>query len=109
MKPTSFSMPRDVTLQPLNTERRLETYDHTEMRDRLNRAFRRRLSDDLESLVHKACQRGHIGTAEELLTVLHNLIEWEKQHFPHGRRPVDTILPQLAAEIAAAKAAHRAA
>ena len=109
MKQISFSMGNGVALRPMATEQRMETYDPFERRDQLNRALRRRLSDDLEALIRKACQRGHVGTADELLTVLRNLIDWENQHFPHGRRPADNVLERLAAEVSAARARRAAA
>ena len=109
MKHHSFSMGASVNLRPINADQRQETYDPFERRDQLNRSLRRRLSDDLETLIRKACQRGHIGTAEELLTVLRNLIEWEKEHFPHGRRPVDGMLDRLSTELTAAKLRRDAA
>lgn len=109
MKQYSFSLARDVRLGPIAAEQSTEIYDPAQTRDYLNRSLRRRVSDDLESLIRKACARGHTATAEELLTVLRNLIEWEKQHFPHGRRPVDAQIERLAGEVAAAKLGRDAA
>jgi len=110
MKQSSFSIGSNVRLGSVTAaDQRVEVYDPLERRDQINRMMRRRLSDDLESLIRRACQRGHLGTAEELLVVLRNLIDWEKQHFPHGRRPVDGMIEQLAAELAAAKAQRDAA
>ena len=109
MKQTSFRMAGSISLSPPPAEQRPEAYDPFERRDQLNRSLRRRLSDELETLIRKACHRGHLGTAEELLVVLRNLIEWEKQYFPHGRRPVDGMIERLASELAAAKARRDAA
>jgi len=109
MKQNSFSMAGNVRLAPITDVQPAEVYGAHERRDQLNRLLRRRLSDELEGLIRKACQRGHAGTAEELLAVLRNLIDWEKQHFPHGRRPVDGMIERLAAEVSAAKACRDAA
>jgi hypothetical protein len=107
MRQISFSIGNSVNLRPINADQQQQTYDPFERRDQLNKSLRRRLSDDLEALIHKACQRGHIGTAEELLIVLRNLIDWEREHFPHGRRPVEGTLDRLAAEISAARLLRR--
>jgi len=110
MKQSSFSIGSNVRLGSVpGTEQRVEVYDALERRDQINRMMRRRLSDDLESLIRRACQRGHLGTAEELLNVLRNLIDWEKEHFPHGRRPVDGMIERLATELASARARRDAA
>ena len=109
MKQNSFAISSNVRLASVAAHSGVEVYDALERRDQLNRLMRRRLSDELESLIRKACQRGHIGTAEELLAVLRNLIEWEREHFPHGRRPIDGTVERLVAELAAAKAQRAAA
>jgi hypothetical protein len=109
MQQTSFSIGRNVRLGPVVADQQVDIYDALERRDQINRMMRRRLTDELESLIHRACQRGHLGTAEDLLTVLRNLIAWEKENFPHGRRPVDDMVERLAAELKAAKAQQDAA
>jgi hypothetical protein len=109
MRQNSFSIGRNVRLGPVAADQQVDVYDALERRDQINRMMRRRLSDDLESLIRRACQRGHLGTAEDLLTVLRNLIAWEKEHFPHGRRPVDGMIEGLAADLKAAKAQSDAA
>ncbi len=96
-------------MPPPPTERRLEVYDSTVIRDRLNRSMRRRLSDDLETLIRKACMVGRHDTADELLTVLRNLVDIEAQQFKRDRRILDGMLDGLAAEIAAARARRHAA
>jgi len=109
MKQISFSIGRDVRLGSVVADQQVDVYDALERRDQINRMLRRRLTDDLESLVRRACQRGHLGTAEELLAVLRHLVEWEKEHFPHGRRPIDGVVERLAAELKSAKAQRDAA
>ncbi|HUN43214.1 MAG TPA: hypothetical protein VMU81_23220 [Acetobacteraceae bacterium] len=109
MKQTSFSIGRDVRLGSAVPDQRIDVYDALERRDQINRMMRRRLSDELESLVRRACLRGHLGTAEELLAMLRNLVEWETANFPHGRRPVDDMVERLAAELKGARAQRDAA
>ncbi|HTW70379.1 MAG TPA: hypothetical protein VME47_10865 [Acetobacteraceae bacterium] len=109
MKQISFSIRRDVRLGSIVADQQVDVYDALERRDQINRMMRRRLSDELESLIRRACQRGHLGTAEELLMVLRNLVDWEKEHFPHGRRPIDDMIERVAAELNAAKAQRDAA
>jgi len=100
---------RNAALPPPAAERRLEVYDPSVIRDRLNRSMRRRLSDDLESLIRKACLVGRPATAAELLIVLRNLLDAESQQFPRDRRIVDGALEGLATEIAAARSPKAAA
>jgi hypothetical protein len=108
VKRVSFLV-RNAALPPPPTERRLEVYDASLIRDRLNRTMRRLLSDDLESLIRKACLIGRHATAEELLAVLRNLLVVESEQFQRDRRISDGIVETLAAEIAAAKARKLAA
>ena len=70
MKQNSFSMAGNVRLAPITDVQPVEVYDALERRDQLNRLMRRRLSDELDSLIRKACQRGHAGTAEEFSELL---------------------------------------
>ena len=58
---------------------------------RLNRTMRRRLSDDLAALAERACQMGHHDTADELLTVLRNLLERELETHPPRQETLDTL------------------
>jgi hypothetical protein len=73
------------------------------IRDRLNRTMRRRMSDDLVSLIRRACLIGHAETAKALWLVLADLTAREaRQHFPHGRQPDNDVIEQLGLEVAAA-------
>lgn len=77
--------------------------DDAVIRERLARSMRRRMSDDLISLIRRACLIGHAETAKALWLVLADLAGREtKQHFPHGRKIDGGIIEQLAIEIAAA-------
>jgi hypothetical protein len=87
----------------------MEVYDSALIRDRLNRSMRRRLSDDLENLIRKACLVGRLETADELLTVLRHLLDIEGKQFQRDRRIVEGMLEGLVAEIAAARARKDAA
>ncbi len=96
-------------MPPPSTERRLDVYDSSVIRDRLNRSMRRRLSDDLENLVRKACMVGRHDTAEELLVTLRNLLAIETQQFKRDRRVADNLVEELAAEIATSRSRKAAA
>jgi hypothetical protein len=75
------------------------------IRDRINRSMRRRMSDELVSLIRRACLCGHAETAKGLWVVLRDLTRREaRQRYPHGRLPDDTLVDALALEIAAAAA-----
>lgn len=77
--------------------------DDLVVRDRINRSMRRRMSDDLVTLIRRACLCGHAETAKGLWVVLRDLTFREaKQHYPHGRVPEKSLLETLAVEIAAA-------
>jgi hypothetical protein len=73
------------------------------IRDRLNRSMRRRMSDDLVSLIRRACISGHAEAAKGLWVVLRDLLDREaRQHYPHGRLPEEGLMEALAMEIATA-------
>jgi hypothetical protein len=78
---------RNANLTPPDPRRRLEVYDPEGLMDRLNRTFRRRLSDRVESLFQEACLADDLDTAEELLTVLVNMHERRRRNF--GGRAAD--------------------
>jgi len=74
--------------------------DDSVLRARLNNAMRRRMSDDLVSLIRRACLCGHAETAKGLWMVLRDLtLREEKQKYPNGRLPQKGILETLALEI----------
>ncbi len=108
VKRVSFLL-RNAALTPPPAERRLEVYDSSVIRERLNRSMRRRLSDDLENLIRKACMVGRPETAKELLTALRSLLELEGQQFKRDRRIADGVLERLAAEITVAMSRKAAA
>lgn len=108
MRRISFFL-RNAAMTPPPAERRLEVYDLSLIRDRLNRTMRRRLSDDLETLIRKSCLVGHPDTAEELLTVLRNLLLIESERFGRDRRIADGVLEKLELEIAATRSRKLAA
>lgn len=71
--------------------------------DRINRSMRRRMSDELVTLIRRACLCGHAETAKGLWVVLRDLTVRELlQRFPHGRLPDHGMIDALALEIAAA-------
>ena len=55
-----------------------EVYDPQGMLARLNRTFRRRLSDQVHDVFREACMSGDLDTAAELLTVLEKMHDRRK-------------------------------
>lgn len=108
MKRVSFFV-RNAALPPPPTERRLEVYDTSVIRDRLNRSMRRRLSDDMEVLIRKASMLGRHAVAEDMLAVLTKLLDAETKQFQRDRRITEGVIEGLAAEIAASRARKIAA
>lgn len=82
--------------------------DNSVIRDRINRSMRRRMSDDLVSLIRRACMCGHAEAAKGLWVVLRDLTDREtRQKFPHGRIPDESLIQALAMEIATAARSNR--
>ena len=78
-------------------------WDDALVRERINRSMRRRMSDELVTLIRRACLSGHAETAKGLWVVLRDLTFREaKQRYPNGRIPDKDLLDALAMEIAAA-------
>ena len=63
----------EVHLEAPDSKRPMQLYDPGGMVSRLNRAFRRRLTDRVEDLFHDACSAGDLDTAEEVLAILENM------------------------------------
>jgi len=77
--------------------------DDAIVRARINSSMRRRMSDELVKLIHRACLCGHAETAKGLWFVLRDLMNREaKQRYPNGRLPEKDVLEVLAAKIAEA-------
>jgi hypothetical protein len=77
--------------------------DEAAIRDRINRSMRRRMSDELVSLIRRACLCGHAETAKGLWVVLRDLTMREaKSQYPNGRIPEKGLMEALALEISAA-------
>jgi hypothetical protein len=98
---------RNANLTPPDPRRRLEVYDPEGLMDRLNRTFRRRLSDRVESLFQEACLADDLDTAEELLTVLVNMHERRRRNFGGERRISEDAVVKIREELARRKAAKR--
>jgi|SRR5580658_4313327 hypothetical protein len=98
---------RNANLTPSDPHRRLEVYDPEGFMDRLNRTFRRRLSDRVEALFQEACLVDDLDTAEELLTVLVNMHERRRRNFGGERRISDEAVVKIREELARRKAAKR--
>lgn len=98
---------RDANLTPPDPRRRLEVYDPQGFMDRLNRTFRRRLSDRVEALFQEACLDGDLDTAEELLTVLVNMQERRRRNFGGERRISDDTVVKIREELARRKAVKK--
>ena len=86
-------------------DRGVVLYDPATLRDRLNRAMKRRLSDDVESLFNRACLVADLDTAEELLALLRDMLEREGRKFPRDRRLNEGLIRRLAQKNVPAKVA----
>jgi hypothetical protein len=76
--PNSKSMiAQGTALSAPDPSAKLEVYDPQGLLARLNRTFRRRLSDQVQDVFREACMSGDVDTAGELMTVL------EKMHDRH--------------------------
>jgi hypothetical protein len=85
----------------------LEVYDPEGFMDRLNRTFRRRLSDRVEALFQEACLADDLDTAEELLTVLVNMLGRSSRNFGGERRISDEAVVKIREELSRRKAVTR--
>jgi hypothetical protein len=74
-------------------------YDGAVIRERLNRSMRRRLSDDVESLFHKACLTSDLETGEELLVLLTGMLRRDAERFSRDRRLTEGLIERLTAEL----------
>ena len=63
----------DARLAAPDLYRPIPLYDPDGVLDRVNRTFRRRLSDRVEDLFQDACVAGDLTTADELLSVLERM------------------------------------
>jgi hypothetical protein len=95
---------RNANLTAPDPHRRLEVYDPEGFMNRLNRTFRRRLSDRVEALFQEACLADDLDTAEELLTVLVNMHERRSRKFGGERRINDEAVVKIREELAKRKA-----
>jgi len=98
---------RNARLSPPDPHRRLEVYDPEGLMDRLNRTFRRRLSDRVEALFQEACLADDLDTAEELLTVLVNMHGRRSRNFGGERRISDEAVVKIREELSRRKAVTR--
>ncbi len=80
----------------------------TVVRDRMNRALRRRLSDRVLDVCHEACMSGDLQTADELVAVLER-IHARRQAIVGDRRIGDEDVLRMREDIASRKAEHAAA
>jgi hypothetical protein len=85
----------------------LEVYDPEGLMDRLNRTFRRRLSDRVEALFQEACLADDLDTAEELLTVLVNMHGRRRRNFGGERRISAEAVVKIREELSRRKAVTR--
>jgi hypothetical protein len=80
----------------------------TVVRDRMNRALRRRLSDRVLDICHEACMSSDLETADELLAVLERM-HARRQTVVGDRRISDDDIVRMRDDIASRKAEHAAA
>ncbi len=102
---TSTVVAQDASLSPPDPHRKIPVYDPQGIADRLNRTFRRRLSDRIESVFQEACLSGDLDTAEELLSVLVNLHKRRSEKFGNERRISDHSIVKAREELTRRKAA----
>ena len=95
----SFLLRRATPITSVDSDRPLTVYDPVTLGNRLNRYLKRRLSDDLEGLVHTAYLGGDLQTAEELFVVLQNKLQRDCQKYPRDRRVSDDLIRRIAAEL----------
>jgi hypothetical protein len=80
----------------------------TVVRDRMNRALRRRLSDRVLDVCHEACMSGDLQTADELVGVLERM-HARREVVVGDRRISDEDVLRMRDDIASRKAEHAAA
>ncbi len=80
----------------------------TVVRERINRALRRRLSDRVADVFSEACMSGDLETAEELLTVIEAMHE-RRQQLVGERRIGNEDVVRAREELASRKAEREAA
>jgi hypothetical protein len=86
-------------MTPADPDRPLGVYDPVAVRNRLNRYMKRRLSDDLEGLVHAACLGGDLEMAEELLAALRHKLQRDCEKYGRDRRMAGDLIERIAAEL----------
>lgn len=67
--------------------------------ERLHRSFRRRLSDDIEDVFHRACLEKDLASAAGLLAVLEDIYHGGRLGFGYERRINDEPLRQARATL----------
>lgn len=102
------SIARDAKLEPPDLDRPLSMYDPRGQLDRLNRTYRRRLSDRVEAVFRDACLSGDQDTAEALLAVLEHMAARRRERFGQDRRISDEGIVKAREELARHKAATTA-
>ena len=93
----------DARLAAPDLYRPIPLYDPDGVLDRVNRTFRRRLSDRVEDLFQDACVAGDLTTAEELLSVLERMQSRRREAAGGERRIPDTAFAKARDELARRK------
>jgi RNA polymerase-interacting CarD/CdnL/TRCF family regulator len=93
----------DARLAPPDLHRPIPLYDPEGILDRVNRTFRRRMSDRVEDLFQEACMSGDLTTAEELLTVLERMQSRQRGTSRSNRRVSDGAFAKAHEELARRK------
>ena len=95
----SFLLRRLSPIRAADADRPLAVYDPVAIENRLNRYMKRRLSDELEAVIHAAYLSGDLETAEELLVILQNKRERDARKY--DRRISDVLAERLTSELVA--------
>ena len=101
-----LSITRGVGLSPPDLSKKIELYDPGGLLDRINRTFRRRLSDKVEDVFQAACLAGDLDAAEDLLTTLERMHERRVLELGGERRISDDALVRARKELARRRAAR---
>jgi hypothetical protein len=98
-----LAVSRDAEISPPDPSRKVPLYDPGALLERLNRTFRRRLSDRVEDIFNEACMLGDLETAADLLTTFEKMHERRVTQFGGERRIDDVALVKAREELARRK------
>jgi hypothetical protein len=80
---------RGARFSARDPNKEIEVYDPEGVLSRINHTLRRRLADRVEALFQATCVAGQLDTADDLVTVLANVVERGRRAFGVERRISD--------------------